>query len=216
MNDKIKKQLISFFEKNELVKYKKGQIIFKPGDKISGVLFDKSGYVRVYKVAKDGKEITLPMLKPLFFCSLTDVLLKKENAYYIEAISPVEFWMSPEKEFVEYLEKDVELDRKLNKILLSDFVDLTNNIQHLVFGDACAKIASLIYNMSTKFGEKRDKEETIIDFNTPHRILASMTGLTRETVTLQILKLQKEGILYNKGRKIVIKDTERLREKAQI
>jgi CRP-like cAMP-binding protein len=215
MNEKIKKQLVAFFNKYKLIKYKKGQLIFKPGEKISGVLFDKSGYVRVYTISKEGKEITLPMVKPLFFCSLIDVLLGKENKYYIEAISPVELWMAPENEFMDFLKSDPELNDKITKLMFNDFIDLTNNVQQLVFGDAYTKIASLIYSMSEKFGETKGKE-TIIGFNTPHRMLASMTGLTRETVTLQILKLQKEGFLYNKGRRIVVKDMDKLKEIAQV
>jgi hypothetical protein len=35
-------------------------------------------------------------------------------------------------------------------------------------------------------------------------------------VTLQILKLQKEGYLYNKGRKIVIRDMDKFKEIAQM
>lgn len=215
MNEKIKKQLVAFFNKYKLIKYKKGQILFKPGEKIPGILFDKNGYVRVYTVSKEGKEITLPMLKPLFFCSLIDALLGKENKYYIEAISPVELWMAPESDFMNFIKQDPELYDKMTKSMLNDFMDLTNNVQQLVFGDAYTKIASLIYSMSEKFGETKGKETTI-GFNTPHRMLASMTGLTRETVTLQILKLQKEGYLYNKGRRIVVKNMEKLKEIAQI
>jgi CRP-like cAMP-binding protein len=166
MNEKIKKQLVAFFNKYKLIKYKKGQLIFKPGEKISGVLFDKSGYVRVYTISKEGKEITLPMVKPLFFCSLIDVLLGKENKYYIEAISPVELWVAPENEFMDFLKSDPELNDKITKLMFNDFIDLTNNVQQLVFGDAYTKIASLIYSMSEKFGETKGKE-TIIGFNTP-------------------------------------------------
>lgn len=215
MNDKIKKQLIPFFDKYKLIKYKKGQIIFKPGEKINSVLLDKSGYIRVYKIAKDGREITLPILKALFFCSVVDVLLHKENKYYVQAISPVELWMAPENEFMDFVKKDGEFYEKLNKLVLSDFVELTDNIQNLVFADSYTKVAGLIYDMAKNFGEIKE-QETIIDFNVPHRMLASMTGLTRETVTLQILKLQKEGFLYNKGRKIVIKNIDKLREVARI
>jgi CRP-like cAMP-binding protein len=215
MNEKIKKQLITFFNKYKLIKYKKGQIILKPGEKIPGILFDKSGYVRVYTISKDGKEITLPMLRPMFFCSLVDSLLGKENKYYIEAITPVELWIAPEKEFMDFIKTDNDLYDKLTKVMLSDFIDLTNNVSQLIFGDAYTKIAGLIYSMSEKFGESKGKE-TIIGFNTPHRMLASMTGLTRETVTLQLLKLQKEGHLYNKGRRIVVRDMNKLKEIAQI
>jgi CRP-like cAMP-binding protein len=58
--------------------------------------------------------------------------------------------------------------------------------------------------------------EVFININTPHRVLASMVGLTRETVTLQILKFQKEGLLYNNKRKMVIKKIEKLKEIAKI
>jgi CRP-like cAMP-binding protein len=215
MNEKIKKQLLKFFNKYKLNTYKKGQIIFKPGEKLPGILFDKNGYVRIYTISKDGKEITLPMLKPLFFCSLVDSLLGKENKYYIEAISQVELWTAPEDEFMSFIKTDPNLYETINKVMFSDFMDLTNNVEQLIFGDAYTKIAALIYSMSEKFGETKGKE-TIIGFNTPHRMLASMTGLTRETVTLQILKLQKEGYVYSKGRRIVVKDMNKLKEIAQV
>jgi CRP-like cAMP-binding protein len=215
MNEKIKKQLITFFNKYKLIKYKKGQIIFKPGEKLPGILFDKSGYFRVYTMSKDGKEITLPMLKPMFFCSMVDSLLNKENKYYIEAISPVELWLASEKEFMEFIKSDSDLYDKLTKVMLTDFIDLTNNVSQLIFGDAYTKIAGLVYSMSEKFGETKNKDTTI-GFNTPHRMLASMTGLTRETVTLQLLRLQKEGFLYSKGRKIVVRDMNKLKEIAQV
>lgn len=215
MNEKIKKQLMSFFGKHKTLKYKKGDLLFKPGEKLPGVLFDKSGYVRVYTISKDGKEITLPIVRPLFFCSLINLLLQQENKYYFEAISPVEVLMAPKEDTLDFIKKDTNLYESITKWMMSDFVDLTNNVQQLIFGDAYSKIAGLIYSMSTKFGETKGKE-TIISFNTPHRMLASMTGLTRETVTLQILKLQKEGYLYNKGRRIVVKDVDKLKEIAQI
>ncbi|MEI8067890.1 MAG: Crp/Fnr family transcriptional regulator [Candidatus Shapirobacteria bacterium] len=215
MNEKTKKQLVGFFEKNKAVKIKKGQIILKPGEKISNVLFEKSGYVRVYSVTKDGKEVTLPILKALFLISLTNVLLNKENKYFVQAISPMEVWMTPEKEFIDFVKQDDDLYKNLVQSVLADFLDLTNNLQKLIFGDAYTKVASLICSHLEKFGELKDGE-TVVDFKTPHRILASMTGLTRETVTLQILKLQKEGFLYNKGRKIVVKDMVKLSEIAKI
>jgi CRP/FNR family transcriptional regulator, cyclic AMP receptor protein len=216
MNEKTRKQLISFFKKYNLIKYKKGQILFRPGENIPGIAFTKSGYVRVYTIAKDGREITFPMLTPLFFCSLVNALTKRENKYYFEAISPVEMWVAPTNDLLDYAKKDADLYDKLTRSMIIDFMDLTNNIQQLIFGDAYVKIANLIYTIADKFGENKNKDETIITFNTPHRMLASMTGLTRETVTLQILKLQKEGFIYNKGRHIVIRNMNKLKDVAQV
>ena len=54
--------------------------------------------------------------------------------------------------------------------------------------------------------------EVTLDLPATHRTIASMTGLTRETVTLQMLKLKKRGLIAGKGRHLVIKDLDQLRE----
>ncbi|HBP50822.1 TPA: hypothetical protein DD455_00625 [Candidatus Shapirobacteria bacterium] len=42
--------------------------------------------------------------------------------------------------------------------------------------------------------------------------MASLTGLTRETVTLQMLKLEKDGLIDNFRRQIVVMDMKVLKK----
>lgn len=214
MNDKIKKQLDSFFNKFELIRYKKGQILFRPGENLNTAYIEKSGFLRAY-IVNDGKEISLPSLRPLFFCAGMNGLHKKINKYFVEAITAVELWAIPMEEFVKFIEKDVNILTEVNQRLIDNLIDLSNNCQQIVAGDASAKIAGLIYMIAKDVGERKGNE-VLINFNTPHRVLASMAGLTRETVTLQILKLQKQGYLVNKKRTIVIKNIEKIKEIAKI
>lgn len=214
MNDKIKKQLESFFSQFELIKYKKGQILFRPGENLNTAYIEKSGFLRAY-VIMDGKEVSLPSLKPLFFCAGINGLHKKTNKYFVEAITAVELWAVPMDEFVKFIEKDVNILNEVNKKLIDDLIDLSTNWQQLVAGDATSKVAGLICMIAKDIGEKKGNE-ILVNSNTPHRILASMAGITRETVTLQILKLQKQGYLYNKKRKMVIKNIEKIKEIAKI
>lgn len=214
MNEKIKKQLDLFFSQFELIKYKKGQILFRPGESLSTAYIEKSGFLRAYAL-NDGKEISLPSLKPLFFCAGINGLHKKTNKYFVEAITAVELWAVPMDEFVKFIEKDQTILNEVNKKLIDDLIDLSDNWQQIVAGDASSKVAGLVCMMTKEIGEVKGNE-ILINFNTPHRVLASMAGLTRETVTLQILKLQKQGYLYNNGRKMVIKNIEKIREIAKI
>jgi len=214
MNDQIRKQLESFFSKFELIKYKKGQVLFRPGENLNTAYIEKSGFLRAY-VVTDGKEVSLPSLKPLFFCAGLNGLHKKTNKYFVEAITSVELWAVPMEEFVNFIEKDQNILNEVNKKLVDDLTDLSANWQQLVGGDATSKVAGLICMIAKDVGEEKGKE-ILINSNTPHRVLASMAGLTRETVTLQILKFQKQGYLYNKSRTMVIKNIEKIREIAKI
>ena len=163
----------------------------------------------------DGKEVSLPSLKPLFFCAGLNGLHKKTNKYFVEAITSVELWAVPMEEFIKFIEKDQNILNEVNKKLIEDLTDLSANWQQLVGGDATSKVAGLICMIAKDVGEEKGKE-ILINSNTPHRVLASMAGLTRETVTLQILKLQKQGYLYNKSRTMIIKNIEKIREIAKI
>ena len=214
MNEKIKKQLESFFSQFELIKYKKGQVLFRPGENLNTAYIEKSGFLRAY-VTTDGKEVSLPSLRPLFFCAGINGLHKKPNKYFVEAITAVELWAVPMDDFVKIIEKDINIVNEVNKKLIDDLIDLSANWQQIVAGDATSKVAGLILMIAKDVGEKKGSE-ILVNFNTPHRVLASMAGITRETVTLQILKFQKQGYLYNKGRKMVIKNIEKIKEIAKI
>lgn len=209
MNEQTKKELTAFFSKYNLIKVKKGQILFKPGEEIPGMAFIKSGYVRTYTITKDGKELTIPMFKPMLFSSVLQTMVGIENKNFFQAISPVEMWVAPKEEAMAFINGNPEVRESLTKMVLSDFIELSNNLQKIIYGDAYTKVASLVYSMLNKGNETKDKNVEI-KFSTPHRMIASMTGLTRETVTLQLLKLQKEGYLATKGRHLVIRDVKKL------
>jgi CRP-like cAMP-binding protein len=166
-------------------------------------------------VINGDKETTLPNLRPLFFCAGMNGVHKKPNRYFVEAITAVELWAVPMNEFVKFIEKDQEILNEVNKSLIDELLDLSICWRQIVAGDAESKVAGLISLIAKDVGQKKGNE-ILINFNTPHRVLASMAGLTRETVTLQILKFQKQGYLYNKKRTMVVKNIEKIREIARI
>lgn len=211
MEEKIVKKLESFFKNYPLVKYKKGEIILKPGERRTGVTFMKKGYARVYTLSKEGKETTLPMFKPLFYCSLLNCLVDRGNNFYFEALTGVEVWKAPRDEFMEFVKKNDDLYQTLTKVLIKELASLACGIQNLISGDAKSKVAALIYSMASNFGTEKDGKVKI-KFAVPHRIMAGMVGLTRETVTLQILKMEKEGLLNKEGRFLVVEEMKRLEE----
>jgi CRP-like cAMP-binding protein len=94
---------------------------------------------------------------------------------------------------------------------MEKFLDLTSYISHLVSGDAYTKVAGLIYSMADEYGISKNKTVTI-KFKITHKLIATLTGLTRETVTLQMLKLEKDGLIDNDRRQIVVQDMKVLKK----
>ena len=215
MNQKMKIEIETFLKKYKLVKYKKGQILVRPDDNFGKIILEKTGFTRVYKTTEDEREISWPILKPMWLYSLITAIGDKKNEYYVETVTKMEAWVVPVDEFLNFLETKKIDKEEIYKSVISELVELSEKIEQLVLADAYTKVAILINELTINFG-KKEGSETIIDFNIPHRVMASITGLTRETVTLQILKMQKDKILYNKGRSMVIKDIKRLKLTGQI
>jgi len=213
MTEKTLKKLKNFFSAYELKKSKKGELLFKPEEDKGGVVFIKKGYARAYTLSSEGEERTLAMVKPLFYCSLLGAVTGKKSPFYFEAISPIEMWVAPKEDFLRYIAKESGLYEELTISLLLELSELTINAQTLISGSAENKIGSLILRLSERFGEK-EKGGIRIKFSIPHRIIASMTGLTRETVTLQILKMEKEKVLKKEKRSLIVIDKEKLAEMA--
>lgn len=205
MNE-FKKEIDSFLKKYKTIKYKKGQVLVRMGDTFDKVIIEKEGFARVYKTSNDNKEISWPILKPMWLFSLITSFTGGKSQYNVETVTEMEAWSVPIEEFNEFI-KDIKSDLYLS--IIKELVELSSKTEELILADSYTKVMILILDLANNFGKKIGKE-ILIDFNIPHRVMASITGLTRETVTLQILKMQKKGILENKKRTVIIKDLSKL------
>lgn len=210
MDLEIKTEINNFLKKQRVVNYKKGQILVRPEDSLGKIILEKEGYARVFKMTSEGKEISWPELRPMWMYSISSALIEKENEYYAEAITDLEAWVVPISDFMDFLKEKKTIHLEIYKEIITEFLDLSEQIEKIMVAEAYEKVGILIESLANKFG-KESNGEIIVGFNVPHRILASITGLTRETVTLQILKMQKKNILEARSRNLIIKDISRLK-----
>ena len=207
MKEELVQTLEKFFSKYKIIKYSKGEIIAKPGQKLDFVGFIKSGYARMYMINNNGQEITMQFFKPILYFTTIMAMTETDNQYYFEAVSPVEMYVCPKNEAIEYFRKNGEIERELEKSIMVAFLDLTDQIGYLLSGTAYNKIAAILVSLN-----KRNEKHGKTTLEITHKMLASLTGLTRETVTLQMIKLDKAKIIENKSKKVVILNEKRLKE----
>lgn len=207
-------QIKKYFSKHPAKKIAKGTIIFKPGDKINDVYFINSGFVRIY--TKTGEtENTLNIFKPLFLMSYIHHMTRDYNNFYFEAITPMDVRISPEKDFNEFLAANPEFSTLIMEFFLSSLIRYISNQGNIINGNAVSKIASVLYQLATEYGDVKN-EKLVVNFPATHRIIANMVGLTRETTSVQMSKLQKSGVISTKRALFVVHDMDQLKKLSEL
>lgn len=209
MNNDTKEKLVDFFSQYRVDKYKKRQLVLSSGEKVNYIGFLKSGFVRVYSVNNKGEEATFQMFKPMLFFTSMLAISKIRNSYSFEALTPVEMWKAPVEETMGFLRANREIGEEIMKDSFENYLTMAKQLSCGLSGNAYSKVAGVILSLNKIL--KNEKTT----FAITHRLIASMTGMTRETVTLQMLKMEKEKLIDNKNKKVVILNMEKLRETAQ-
>lgn len=209
MDNELKVNLEKFFYSRKLIKFKKGEIILRPGDRPKYIAFLKTGYVRMYSINENGVEVTVQFFKPLLYLTTIFAYTNLESKYYFEAITPVEMYTAPIAEVQEYFKENPEVGSKLMNCVMSLFLDAIDHYSFLLSANAYNKVARMVVDLNHR---KQSEENSKDFFGVTHKLIASLTGLTRETVTLQMLRLEKEGIIENKNKKVFVLDWKKLEE----
>lgn len=127
----------------------------------------------------------------------------------------VELQQAPRDEFVKFVKANGDVLFELTSKILIRLGGLIERMVYMVFGNAYNKVASIIAICAERFGYP-DKEGVVIDVLLTHKEIANLLGIARETVSIEIKKLEKLGIIGYKGRYIVVRDVKALRGESRI
>lgn len=213
MNLGERKKIEVFFKQYKSIKYNKGEIIFHPGELFENISLAKSGYARIYTISKEGLESSIYIFRPMFYFTLLYALTGIENKYYFEALTPIEAIRAPKDDVISFLKKDPDLMLEVIRDICSTFKDLMCSIEYLIAGNAYTKITSALLTLAERVG-KKEKDRVVINLNTSHRIIASLTGIARETVSVNMKKLERKGVISYEGKNLIINNLHHLKEES--
>ena len=192
-----------------LQEVRRRRVIFLPGDPGGSVFFVNGGRVKISRVTRDGKELTLAYRGPgeIFgeLC-LVDGGPREEMAEAMENALVAEV---PREEFARLLDAHVSIGAKMTRVMCNRRRELENKVEDLVFKDVNAKLAELLLQLGDDFGVD-DTRGTLVAVKITHQEMANLIGSTRETVSLTLSQFKKNKLIATEGRKIILVDREGL------
>lgn len=208
-------KLVSLFEKHgNLMKAKKGRILFGVDDSPTKMYLIKEGAIKIYRYTEDGKEVMLQIHGPGELISISPLFKETDHTVYAESLVATDIHWIPLAQFKEHIEDDPEILMKIGKSLAENWDDLEEKIEAFVTHDSLGRLAYVILQLINKYGGIESGKASL-PFPLTHQELANLTGVFRETISISIQELKKAGIISIDKHLIAIEDKEKLEECAR-
>lgn len=205
MESLAKQKLLQFFRRYKKVAFKKREIILRADQQeIRSIIFIEKGSVRQYHIAPNGEETTLHEYFEGSFFPIMLVLAKHQNTYYFEAVEPTFAYIAPAKDVVLFLKKNPDVLYDLTVRFAHGLNGLLQKVERFTHEHAYQKVISTLLFLIKHHAPIITRTDTVTLCVT-HSEIASWIGTQRETVSRQLEKLQKKGIIQSKNHQITIK-----------
>jgi CRP/FNR family transcriptional regulator, cyclic AMP receptor protein len=188
-----------------LEEVRRRRVIYLPGDPGRSIYFVSGGRIKISRVTRDGKELTLAYRGPTEIFGELCLMDGGPRQEMAEAIENALIANIPLEEFEKILRSSASVASTLVRILCERRRELENKVEDLVYRDVNAKLAELLLKLAEDYGVD-DARGTILAVKVTHQEMANIIGSTRETVSLTLSQFKRQKLITTDGRKIILVD----------
>lgn len=184
-------------------KYSRGTPVYLPADASHAMMLLISGRVKICSVSPDGKQGILTLIDPGQAFGELALLDSSSRGEYAEATEESVIAVIPAVEMRRLLARYPHLAVGMTKLMGVRRRRTERRLKYLLFHSNRQRLVNLLIELAEDYG-KETEEGIELAVKLSHQDLASMIGSTRETVTVTLGELQREGVLIIRRRKIVL------------
>lgn len=187
------------YENKQEIKYSKGETVVKQDTRVNHIVCLKSGFLKVYNEAENGKRLVRKILVPGEIIGGMGFFVDDKHHFTCTAITDVECCLISAEKFKECLNKDhdmcLNLIKRVNKFAvngLKRMVSLSQKSMH-------ERVSEMLLYLSDKI-YKSDKFETELN----RQDMADICSLSKESVIRILKNFKEEEIIIANSNKIEI------------
>jgi CRP-like cAMP-binding protein len=185
------------------------EVLYLPGDAGDRIYLLKRGVVKISSLDDDGREIILALLRPGDVFGEEAALGDAVRDHMAEAYEDALVCMVSKQDFLDMLRKVPDLAFKVTKLIGFRLKTLRSRVDTLLFKGAPARLAATLLDLAKEHGVP-DAQGVLLPLKLSQQDLASLIGVTRESVNLALSDFRKKGLVAVEGRTIRLLDPERL------
>ncbi len=188
-------------------KYVADEVIFFKGDPTTGMMAVVSGCVQIRTVSEAGKQLVLNTMREGEMLGEIGVLDGGERTADAVAVEPTELLTIDRRAFLDLINRNPDFSMTLMEILCSRIRGTSEQAEDLALLDLKKRLAKKLLGLAD---EEKEGGKAVIRHS--QQDLASMVGITRESINKHLGAWAKDGLIAVGRTEIEIVDEQGLRD----
>ena len=192
-----------------IAEFVRGKLIYLPSDTSEGCFLLAAGRVRIFSVSPDGKQSIVAFIEPGDLFGELAIFESARRDEFAEAAEKSTVVLIPGDVMREMAMHNAALTFGITKLIGLRRRRIERRLRGLLFRSNRQRLIHLLLELAEQFGY-RTSQGVQISVKLSHQELAGVIGSTRESITLLLGELQKEGLVQVARRRIELTAPERL------
>jgi CRP-like cAMP-binding protein len=188
------------FEK-EFRQYKRGEILYNEGNRISGFYCMNKGIIKVFKTGFDGKEQIIRFAKPGDIIAYRSVLSNESACTSAKVIEDCQVCFIPSEILIKLVKTNSAFAHELLKLACHELGEANSFITDIAQKTVRERLAEIILLLVNDFGLD---EQNFLQISLTREELANIVGTATESVIRLLSEFKSDKLVELNGRKIRI------------
>lgn len=188
------------FEK-EFRQYKRGEILYNEGNRISGFYCMNKGIIKVFKTGFDGKEQIIRFAKPGDIIAYRSVLSNESACTSAKVIEDCQVCFIPSEILIKLVKTNSSFAHELLKLACHELGEANSFITDIAQKTVRERLAEIIILLVNDFGLD---EQNFLQISLTREELANIVGTATESVIRLLSEFKSDKLVELNGRKIRI------------
>ncbi len=188
---------------------RRGTLLLDPARFEPVLYLVKQGYVRLYRVTPEGRQLTVSLVGPGNVFGELEGLSTGTRRSFAEAVTDVLLCVLRDADLERLMRAYPEVAVRIVRVLSERLRELEELLEHVALSNVRTRLLHLLVKLAERFGTLEGRLVRL-EVSLTHQDLADMVGCSRETVTLTLGELAREGLVRTARRRLWV-DVERAR-----
>jgi CRP/FNR family transcriptional regulator, polysaccharide utilization system transcription regulator len=188
-------------------RYKRGEVLYREGNRISGFYCINSGIIKVFKTGFDGKEQIIRFAKPGEIIAYRSVLSNEPACTTAKVIEDCQVCFISTEILLSFIKTNPDLALELVKLTCHELGEANSYITDIAQKTVRERLAEVLMQLVKDFGLDDQK---YLNISLTREELANIVGTATESVIRLLSEFKTDKLLELNGRKIRILNSKRL------